>query len=124
MNKIFHDDHFMDMKLIDFLRKEKFSDFFISHYVIPMGAAIWSLPPDLAEKIPLDLFINFFKNHRLFKIKNRPQWYTVTGRSKVYVNKALESISGKYFKDFEVSNVSRNKGGVRLNCSSKNKSFD
>ena len=113
-----------DQTLGDFLKLKKFSNYFVNFHIIPMVAAIWSLPPDLAEKMPMDLFINFFKNHGLFKIKNRPQWYTVTGRSKVYVNKALESISGKYFKDFEVSNVSRNKGGVRLNCSSKNKSFD
>ena len=38
----------------------------------------------------MKLFLNFFKNHGLFKIKNRPQWYTVTGRSKVYVNKVLK----------------------------------
>ena len=113
-----------DQTLGDFLKLKKFSNYFVNFHIIPMVAAIWSLPPDLAEKMPMDLFINFFKNHGLFKIKNRPQWYTVTGRSKVYVNKALESISGKYFKDFEVSNVSRNKDGVRLNCSSKNKSFD
>ena len=53
-----------------------------------MVAAIWSMPVlALAEKMPMDLFLNFFKNHGLFKIKNRPQWYTVTGRSKVYVKK-------------------------------------
>ena len=42
-----------------------------------MVAAIWSMPSNLAEKMPMSLFLNFFKNHGLFKIKNRPQWYTV-----------------------------------------------
>ena len=37
-----------------------------------MVAAIWSMPPNLAKEMPLTLFLNFFKNHGLFKIKNRP----------------------------------------------------
>ena len=53
------------------------------------------MSPNLAEKMPMELFLNFFKNHGLFKIKNRPQWFTVTGRSKVYVNGTqITSFSG------------------------------
>ena len=51
--------------------------------------------------MPLSFFINFFKNHGLFKLKNRPQWYTVTGRSRTYVKKVLEKISGEIFKNYK-----------------------
>jgi len=88
-----------------------------------MVAAIWSIPPKLAEKIPFDLFLNFFKNHGLFKLNNRPQWYTVTGRSKTYVNKVLKTISGEYFKNYEIKKVFRNKNEVRLYYGSANEYF-
>jgi predicted NAD/FAD-binding protein len=39
----------------------------------------------------------------LFKLKNRPQWFTVTNRSKTYVNKILSKISGEYFKNYEIN---------------------
>ena len=60
----------------------------------------------------MSLFINFFQNHGLFKIKNRPQWYTVTGRSKTYVKKILETINGEYFKNYKIKNVLRNQNGM------------
>ena len=88
-----------------------------------MVAAIWSVPPNLAKKMPMILFLNFFKNHGLFKIKNRPQWYTVKGRSKVYVNKILQTISGEYFKNYKVENVFRYKNSVRLYYESSNEYF-
>ena len=52
-----------------------------------MVAAIWSMPFDKAKEMPLKFFLNFFNNHGLFKLKNRPQWYTVTNRSRTYVKK-------------------------------------
>ena len=89
-----------------------------------MVAAIWSMPPNLAKKMPMDLFLKFFQNHGLFKIKNRPQWYTVTGRSKTYVNKVLKSISGEYFKNYEIKSVIRNTNNVRLYYGTSNEYFD
>jgi uncharacterized protein len=115
---------YKDLTLGDFLKSNNFSYYFINFHIIPMVAAIWSMPPNLAEKMPMDLFLNFFKNHGLFKIKNRPQWYTVTGRSKVYVNKVLQTISGEYFKNYEVKAVKRNQINVRLYYGSSNEYFD
>tara|TARA_B100000686_G_C16702121_1_gene924077 strand:+ start:53 stop:799 length:747 start_codon:yes stop_codon:yes gene_type:complete len=89
-----------------------------------MVAAIWSMPLSSAQKMPMSLFLNFFKNHGLFKIKNRPQWYTVEGRSKTYVNKILQSISGEYFKNYEIKKVFRNKNEARLFYGSSNEYFD
>ena len=66
-----------DLLLGDLLKSKKMSDYFVNFHIIPMVAAIWSMPLDLAKQMPVSLFLNFFKNHGLFKIKNRPQWYTV-----------------------------------------------
>ena len=89
----------------DFLKSKKMSSYFTNFHIVPMVAAIWSMPPNLDKEMPLTLFLNFFKNHGLFKIKNRPEWYTVTGRSKIYVNKILQTISGEYFKNYEIKSV-------------------
>ena len=119
-----NEDKCKEQTLGDYLRLKKMSDYFINFHIIPMVAAIWSMPPKLAEKMPMHLFLNFFKNHGLFKIKNRPQWFTVTGRSKVYVNRVLKTISGKYFKNYEINKVQRSKNGVRLYYGSVNEFFD
>ena len=119
-----NEKEYKDKTLEDFLKLKKCSNFFISYHIIPMVAAIWSMPPNLAGKMPMDLFLNFFKNHGLFKIKNRPQWYTVTGRSKVYVNKVLKTISGEYFKNYEVKNVERNEKNIRVFYGTSNEYFD
>jgi len=89
-----------------------------------MVSAIWSMPSALAYEMPMSLFVNFFQNHGLFKIKNRPQWYTISGRSKTYVKKFLETINGEYFKNYNIKKVSRNKNGVRLYYGKSNEYFE
>lgn len=119
-----NEKNYKDKTLEEYLKLKKCSNFFINYHIIPMVAAIWSMTPNLAGKMPMDLFLNFFKNHGLFKIKNRPQWYTVTGRSKVYVNKVLKTISGEYFKNYEVKNVERNEKHTRVFYGESNEYFD
>ena len=115
---------YQNQTLGSFLKERKFSEYFINFHIIPMVAAIWSMPSNLAEEMPMHSFLNFFKNHGLFRIKNRPQWYTVTGRSKTYVNKVLKSISGEYFKNYEIKSVIRNTNNVRLYYGTSNEYFD
>ena len=116
--------NYKNKTLSDFLKERKCSDYFINFHIIPMVAAIWSMPTSLAEKMPIALFLNFFKNHGLFKIKNRPQWYTVSGRSKVYVRKVLQTISGEHFKNYKIKEVERKNNKVRLFYGSSNEYFD
>ena len=118
------ENEYKDQTLGSFLRSKKMSNYFINFHIIPMVAAIWSMPSDFAQKMPMLLFLNFFKNHGLFKIKNRPEWYTVTGRSKVYVDKVLQTISGEYFKNYQIKKVYRNNSSVRLYYGTSNEYFD
>ena len=113
-----------NLSLGEFLKTKKLSKYFIRFHILPMVAAIWSAPLEMAEKMPMPLFLNFFRNHGLFKIKNRPQWYTVTGRSKTYVNKVLQKISGEHFKNYPIKKVSRSKNNIRLYYGESNEYFD
>ena len=98
----------------DYLKKNNLSKTFIDYHIIPMVSAIWSMPPYEASKMPITFFLKFFQNHGLFKLKNRPQWYTVTNRSRTYVNKIISKISGEYFKNYEVTKIKRKLSGVDL----------
>ena len=117
-------ENFKNVTLGEFLKSEKMSNYFIKYHIIPMVSAIWSTPTELAYEMPMSLFINFFQNHNLFKIKNRPQWYTVSGRSKNYVKKILQTINGEYFKNYRIRKVLRNKNSVRLYYGSSDEYFE
>jgi len=88
-----------------------------------MVSAIWSMPPYEASLMPLSFFLNFFKNHGLFKLRNRPQWFTVSNRSKTYVNKILSNISGEYYKNYEINKIVRGNNGVKIYYGSENEFF-
>ena len=108
----------------NYLEKSKLSKYFIEYHIIPMVAAIWSMPFEKAKDMPLKLFLNFFTNHGLFKLKNRPQWYTVTNRSRAYVNKVLEKISGEVFKNYKVSKILRSENNVRISIGNEYLDYD
>ena len=108
----------------EFLNKEKLSKSFINYHLLPMVSAIWSMPPYQASKMPLHFFLKFFQNHGLFKLKNRPQWYTVSNRSKTYVNKILSKISGEYFKNYKINKIKRISTGVQVYYGGSNEFFD
>jgi len=111
-------DHVKDfdkkITLGEYLNKNKLSKEFINYHLIPMVSAIWSMPPYEASKMPLKFFLKFFQNHGLFKLKNRPQWYTVLNRSRTYVENILSKISGEYFKNYPVKKIISKNSGVDL----------
>ena len=111
------------LTLGEYLSKEKLSKEFIEYHIIPMVAAIWSMPPFEANQMPLSFFLKFFQNHGLFKLKNRPQWYTVSNRSRTYVNKILTKISGEYYKNYKINIIKRYKDCVELFYGKKNEYF-
>ena len=72
-----------------FLRREGYSDGFRDHYLLPMAAAIWSCPMQRMLQFPLGSFVRFFHNHGLLQIDDRPQWLTVAGGARQYVERIL-----------------------------------
>ncbi|MDA7574669.1 FAD-dependent oxidoreductase [Candidatus Pelagibacter sp.] len=108
----------------EYLTKIGKSKYFIDYHIIPMVSAIWSMPPFEASQMPLTFFLSFFKNHGLFKLKDRPQWYTVTNRSKTYVDKILSKVSGEYFKNYEINKIIRDNNGVKVYYGLENEFFN
>ena len=107
-----------------YLKEIKISDYFVNYHIIPMVSAIWSMPSYEASQMPLSFFLSFFRNHGLFKLKNRPQWYTVANRSKAYVDKIINQISGEHFKNYNISKIVRSELGAKVYYGEDNEFFD
>ena len=88
-------DHELAQPLSGFLFSHKFGDAFRDWYLLPMLGCIWSCPTDQMLKFPVATMIRFCHNHGLIQVNNRPQWYTVAGGARHYVEKILASIPDK-----------------------------
>ena len=78
-----HED--AELPLGEYLHKYKYSSEFRDHYIIPMGAAIWSTEPGLMQQFPARFFIRFFHNHGLLTVNDRPVWHVIKGGSSQYL---------------------------------------
>ena len=79
----------------DFLREQKFSAEFRDWYFLPMMGCIWSCPTDQMLRFPVATMIRFCHNHGLIQLTNRPQWWTVNGGARRYVEKIIAGIADK-----------------------------
>ncbi len=77
----------------EFVRAGRFTDYFRSHFLTPLIAAVWSTPPQLTEVYPARYLFEFLQNHGMLSISGSPQWRTVVGGSARYVERAVKSLS-------------------------------
>jgi len=75
-----------------FLDAGRYSAEFRDWYLLPMAAAIWSCPTRAMLEYPFASFARFFSNHGLLKLSDRPQWYTVPGGSRRYVQAIVRQL--------------------------------
>ena len=104
----------METTLAQYLIAGNYSREFISHYLLPMGAAIWSSDPARMLEFPARTFINFFKNHGLLSLKHRPNWHVIQGGSKCYVEQLLNRFRGRIYLNSLIKEVQRAGNQVRL----------
>lgn len=69
----------------EYLAAHRYSREFADHYLLPMGAAIWSCPPGTFAKFPIRFIVEFYKHHGLLDLRDRPTWRVVEGGSRTYV---------------------------------------
>ncbi len=111
------DPKYKHMTLGEYLREGEYSKAFINKHLIPMGAAIWSTPADEMLAYPAETFIRFCENHGLLQIKDRPQWRTVVGGSRTYVNKVREEIGDNNIRlNSAVTKITPSREGVFVEC--------
>ena len=113
-----------DTRLGDYLQQRGYGTRFIEHYIVPMGAAIWSM--SLADMLdfPLQFFVRFFKNHGLLSVSNRPQWRVIEGGSSAYVQPLSAGFADKIRLNCPVTSVERNEQGVLVRSAAGSEHFD
>ena len=113
-----------DITLGEYLEQQGYGQRFIEHYIVPMGAAIWSM--SLADMLgfPLQFFVRFFRNHGLLSVSNRPQWRVIKGGSSAYVKPLTASFAERIRLNCAVQRVERLAEGVTVTSATGSEFFD
>jgi predicted NAD/FAD-binding protein len=82
-----------EQTLGDFLDRHRYGENFRRWYLLPMAAAIWSCPMRTMLAYPLATFLRFCHNHGLLQVNDRPQWHTVAGGARQYVQKIAAGLT-------------------------------
>jgi predicted NAD/FAD-binding protein len=96
-----------------FLRLEKFSDYFIAHYAIPVVSCVWSAGRETALMYPARYLFQFLDHHGMLRVTGSPQWYSVVGGSRSYVEPLaarLRDVRAAH----AVTDVTRREDGVEI----------
>lgn len=118
------------LTLAGFLERHRYSREFVQLHLLPMGAAVWSADPRTFDRFPAASLLRFLGNHGLLGIGNRPQWRTVVGGSRVYVERLAarftsRSVGGEVRCSTAVERVSRTDDGrVRIDTPAGSDTFD
>ena len=113
----------LQQPLSDFLRTHKFSEPFRDWYFLPMLGCIWSCPTDQMLQFPVATMIRFCHNHGLIQVTNRPQWFSVVGGARNYVEKILAGVHDKRLNT-PVRLIERDAQGVRVITDGHAERFD
>ena len=113
-----------EISLGDYLKREGYSDFFKKYYILPMGSAIWSSNIKTMMEFPAKFFIQFFNNHGMLNINDRPQWLTISGGSINYVNKMIEPFRKKIKLNQNIKYVERKKDHIAIHHKDRIEKFD
>ncbi len=109
--------------LRDFLSTHNFSTEFRDWYFLPMLGCIWSCPTDQMLDFPVSTMIRFCHNHGLIQVSNRPQWWTVAGGARHYVDKIVTGIADRRLST-PVQLIDRDEDGVRVITQGRAERFD
>ena len=97
----------------DFLQAQRFGDAFRDWYFLPMLGCIWSCPTEQMLRFPVATMVRFCHNHGLLQVTDRPQWHTVLGGARHYVDKIVARIADKRLNT-PVRRIERDAAGVRV----------
>ena len=113
----------MMQPLGEFLKDQKFSEEFRDWYFLPMMGCIWSCPTDQMLQFPVATMIRFCYNHGLIQVTDRPQWWTVKGGARHYVEKIIAGVADKRLNT-PVRQIARNEAGVHVSTDTGTELFD
>ena len=113
-----------DESLGEFVQRERLSDDFRDLYLLPMASAIWSAQPCDILKMPARFLLQFFHNHGLTQLRNRPQWYTIEGGAQRYIQHMISDGSFDIRLNCLVERIERDGQVVNLHAQGRQWVFD
>jgi len=103
----------------EFLDRHGYSEPFRRHYILPMGAAIWSASSRQMLDCPARFFIRFFANHGMLSVDQRPQWRVIRGGSARYAERLSAGFAHRIRLNTPVESVKRTEAGVIVKAGSE-----
>ena len=113
-----------DIPLGKYLREHGYGERFSRDYILAMGGAIWSCSLEQMEVFPARFFIQFFQNHGLLSLNDRPQWFVVPGGSNQYVQPLVDGCDAAFHVATPVQGIRRDHRGVHVTAQGKEQHFD
>ncbi len=102
-----------DLTLGAFLRRGRYPRYFVSHFAIPLVAAVWSCPPAAALDYPARYLFEFLDHHGMLRVARSPGWRTVTGGSQCYVEQIAKQLT-RVHAGVPVRAITRDPAGVTV----------
>jgi predicted NAD/FAD-binding protein len=96
-----------------FLRHGAYSQYFVRHFMVPLVSCVWSCPPQTALEYPARSLFTFLEHHGALSVTGSPQWRTVVGGSRSYVERAAKELTATELST-PVRGISRAGGGVDI----------
>ena len=97
----------------EFLKQNKFTDYFVKHYAIPVVSCVWSSGDGDSLQYPARHLFEFLNHHGMLELGNSPIWKTIIGGSNTYVEAILKLIPN--VKSEKVTSVKRFNDYVEVN---------
>jgi predicted NAD/FAD-binding protein len=97
----------------EFLERERFSGYFIAHYAVPVVSCVWSAGRETTLAYPARYLFRFLDHHGMLRVGGSPQWYTIAGGSRVYVER-LAGLLKDVRAAHAVTDVTRREDGVQI----------
>jgi len=112
--KIFLNDSVEEITFGEFLKRGGYSNSLKNNYALPMASAIWSAKSKVIENANFRFFAQFFDNHGMLNVNDRPQWRVIKGGSKQYTLKLIESFKNNIRINSPVDKIIRKNEGIEV----------
>ncbi len=113
-----------DQTVGEYLQHGGYSRQFADQYLLPMGAAIWSCPVGEFAEFPMQFILEFYHNHGLMQLRDRPVWRVIRGGSRRYVEPLIAPFRNRIRLNCGVTAVTRAADGIRVSHSGTVETFD
>ena len=112
--RAFDEPRWANYALGEYVSERGYGDDMLNRFLVPMGSAVWSTPPDKMLDFPAMTLLRFWHNHGFLGRDTQHPWYTVVNGAKSYVTKITEPLCGRIQVKNRAVRVERLGGGVRI----------